>query len=114
MIYDDWDSGPPRRASGYVVTEFGISNVSVRVLSRRRDRIMSATEQVQDGLLEGLHDGAAPVWPECPRHPNSHPLVVAFAARGTTMWSVKSLVAGAAVWCCPRELVPIARVGSLP
>jgi hypothetical protein len=64
-------------------------------------QLASLADQVQDGEVGQLPAERLPAtWPECPRHPNSHPM---------------SAVAldGAAVWVCPKDSWAISRVGEL-
>jgi hypothetical protein len=58
-------------------------------------------EQVQEWELEELAAAGFPAtWPQCPDHPNSHPLSP--EARG-----------GQALWTCPRTGRRIAVIGGL-
>jgi len=54
------------------------------------------TEQVQDVVFEELPG----TWPECPAHPDGHPLAV-------------DVDAGRAVWVCPATRAPVSVVGDL-
>jgi hypothetical protein len=65
------------------------------------DAIVSLADEVQEWAVEALFAvGLPPVWPECPDHPDSHPLDP--RRRG-----------GVAVWQCPRSGVVVAQIGSL-
>ncbi|MFF4161271.1 TetR/AcrR family transcriptional regulator [Streptomyces sp. NPDC001678] len=56
----------------------------------------------QDRAVEALcAQGASAVWPQCPAHPDAHPLTA--AVRTDT-----------AVWVCPRSGTAVARIGELP
>jgi hypothetical protein len=58
---------------------------------------------VQEVVTEALWSltGEASPWPECPRHPNTHPLR-------------PEVVEGEAAWCCPMQPRPVvAAVGTL-
>jgi hypothetical protein len=53
-------------------------------------RIASVADQVQEWAVEALWRAGRPAtWPECPEHPNSHPLTAAVQE-------------DRAVWICPR------------
>lgn len=58
-------------------------------------------DQIQEAAVEALPSmGRAAVWPECPDHPNGHPLqAIVFDA--------------AAVWTCPRTGHHISEIGRL-
>ncbi|WP_438297590.1 hypothetical protein [Streptomyces sp. HUAS TT7] len=65
------------------------------------ERLAGLAEQVQEWAVEALwSEGAPAVWPHCPAHPDTHPLVAA-------------VVAGAAVWVCPKSGATVARIGAL-
>lgn len=58
-------------------------------------------DQLQDAAVETLPGlGRPAVWPECPDHPDRHPLQAL-------------CVDGAAAWVCPREGRVVARIGEL-
>jgi hypothetical protein len=65
------------------------------------EQIADLADQLRDVAIESLWFAGLPVtWPECPQHPNSHPLdprVVSFRA----------------VWRCPMTLEVIAEIGML-
>lgn len=66
------------------------------------DRVASLAGQLQEWEIEELAAaGRSATWPECPAHPNSHPLEPA-AADGNR-----------AVWRCPRSGQVISQVGAL-
>jgi len=100
VLDEEWEQGPPRFASAWLVGESGSFGVSVRVFARKRDRIAKVAEQVQQWVIEDLWPAAAPIWPPCPNHPDTHPLWV-------------SMIRGIATWTCPRDGTAIAPVGSL-
>ena len=65
------------------------------------DQLLRLADAVQEWAVEALNAAALPaVWPECPRHPNSHPLQPA-------------LIDQRANWCCPRDGTAIAEIGHL-
>ncbi|AZM52689.1 hypothetical protein DMA15_08835 [Streptomyces sp. WAC 01529] len=65
------------------------------------ERTADLADQAQDWAVEALCAALRPaVWPECPEHPGSHPLEA-------------GVVAGAAVWSCPRTRRVAASIGQL-
>ena len=64
-------------------------------------RVARLAEQVQEWEIEELAAvGRSATWPECPDHPNSHPLQPGLSDQDT------------AVWCCPRSGRVISQVGA--
>ena len=64
-------------------------------------RVARLAEQVQEWEIEELAAAARPAtWPECPDHPNSHPLEPVVSDQDT------------AVWRCPRSGRVISQVGA--
>jgi hypothetical protein len=58
-------------------------------------------DQVQEWAVEALWHASVPAfWPHCPEHPNTHPLKA-------------TVIAGAAVWTCPKSGATAARIGEL-
>jgi hypothetical protein len=65
------------------------------------EQIADVADQAADWLVESLPGAGLPaVWPECPLHPDSHPL----QAR---------VVEAVAVWTCPAGGETVVAVGSL-
>ena len=65
-------------------------------------QLVDVTSQVQDWIVEELwSQRQASTWPECPEHPQSHPLK-------------PTLKGGVAVWTCPVSGSVVAEIGSLP
>jgi hypothetical protein len=65
-------------------------------------RIASVADQVQEWTVEALWRAGRPAtWPECPDHPNSHPLMAAVQEDH-------------AVWICPRTGDLVNEIGRLP
>lgn len=63
--------------------------------------LVHLADQVQDWAVETLwSEGASAVWPECPTHPDTHPLTA--TVRTDT-----------AVWVCPKKGMTVARIGEL-
>lgn len=64
-------------------------------------RIAHVAEQVQEWAIEYLWgQRKQAVWPQCPEHPNTHPLSAVVHD-------------GVAVWRCPVSLVVVSPIGSL-
>jgi hypothetical protein len=79
-------------------TAQGVSAMAAEPLPQR---IASAADQIQEWAVEALwHVGRAATWPECPRHPDSHPLMAAVRE-------------GRAAWICPRTGDLVSDVGRL-
>jgi hypothetical protein len=75
--------------------------ISVMTSESPSERVASLADQVQEWVIETLWlTGLPATWPECPLHPNSHPL------RATADGDQ-------AMWTCPKLNVPIAPIGSL-
>jgi|HubBroStandDraft_6_1064221.scaffolds.fasta_scaffold1268464_1 hypothetical protein len=65
------------------------------------DELAQLADQVQEWAVEELwNQGRSATWPECPFHPNSHPLESA-------------VVAGVASWRCPKTAERVAPIGVL-
>jgi hypothetical protein len=66
------------------------------------EQVAELADQVQEWAVEALWRASLPaVWPECPAHPNSHPL--------------KPEIRGdQAIWCCPHTGTMVAPIGGLP
>lgn len=65
------------------------------------DAVIWVAETVQEAAIEALWAASLPaVWPNCPRHPGTHPLAPA-------------AIAGTAKWRCPADDVAVAGLGSL-
>jgi hypothetical protein len=66
------------------------------------ERIASVTDQVQDWAVEELGSIGGPTnWPQCPQHPDSHPLAAVVRE-------------GRAVWHCPKTGPVVSEIGQLP
>lgn len=79
----------------------GSQGIRVQVSLPAPEQVADLADQLQEWEVEELAAAGRPAtWPECPRHPNSHPL--APEARGE-----------AAVWCCPASGQVISAIGAL-
>jgi hypothetical protein len=64
-------------------------------------QLAQVADQVQEWAVEELwNQGRPATWPECPFHPESHPLEPA-------------VVAGTALWRCPKTAELVAAIGQL-
>jgi hypothetical protein len=80
----------------------GVTGVDIWISlgSSIAERVAELAEQLQEWEVEALWAaGRSATWPECPQHPNSHPLEPA--------------VAGGPVWRCPRSGDTICAIGAL-
>jgi hypothetical protein len=79
----------------------GSRGIGVQVSLSAPERLADLADQVQEWEVEELAAaGRSATWPECPQHPDSHPL--APQARGDQ-----------AVWCCPASGQVIGVIGTL-
>ncbi|MEU5684301.1 hypothetical protein [Streptomyces venezuelae] len=99
-VREEWDAavgelvmlyGPDGSGAG-LVPRFGASDA---------EQVADFADQAQDWAVEALCAELKPaVWPECPEHPDAHPLAA-------------GVVRGVAVWSCPMSRRVVARVGEL-
>ncbi len=93
-----WIQPPGTADSGAV----GSQGIYVQVDLSPPERIADLADQIQEWEVEELAAAGRPAtWPECPLHPNSHPL--APRAHGDQ-----------AAWWCPVSGQLIAGIGALP
>ncbi len=75
--------------------------ISTMLGQPRAQQVAELADQVQEWAVEALCAATMPaVWPECPAHPNAHPLAPV-------------VLHGQAVWSCPRDGVTVALIGEL-
>ena len=80
----------------------GSRGVWVELAASRAEQVARLAEQVQEWEVEELcAAGRSATWPECPEHPNRHPLEPVVTD------------AGAAIWRCPRTGLAIGPIGAL-
>jgi hypothetical protein len=73
----------------------------------RPEQLANLADQVQEWAVEALWSiGRSAVWPQCPEHPDSHPLKPLVADEYTAE--------AAAVWQCPKSGRVVAPIGELP
>jgi hypothetical protein len=77
------------------------SSIRVQVGLPLPERLVGLADQLQEWEIEELAAAGRPAtWPECPQHPDSHPL----APRASD---------DQAVWCCPASGQVISVIGAL-
>jgi hypothetical protein len=84
------------------------SGQGIRLLSDapRSVQLANLADQVQEWAVEALWSiGRSAVWPQCPEHPDSHPLQPQVVDEYTS--------AAHAVWRCPKSGHVIAPIGEL-
>lgn len=89
--------------TGLWLKESDGSGRMITVLPRmgKAERIAHLADQVQEWAVEALWSAGLPAtWPECPAHPETHPLAAGVSSRQ-------------AVWQCPRTGSTTVRVGQL-
>lgn len=93
----------PDVVSAWVQNHGGTNGMGIRVRlsSPPAEQSAEVAEQLQEWEIEELASAGRPAtWPECPEHPNSHPLS-------------PEVRDGKALWCCPRTGRPAWPVGGL-
>jgi len=101
---DDWCDPSLRQTGAVLRGRYGTGpGVSVIIGETANAQLVSVADQVQEFVHEDiLWVGRRPVvWPECPRHPDSHPLAAIEDP------------AGGPCWACPRSGEVIAAIGEL-
>jgi len=89
---------PPGSTGSQVI---GPQSIHVQVTLPLPERLADLADQLQDWEVEELAArGRSATWPQCPQHPDSHPL--APQARGDQ-----------AAWCCPASGQVIDAIGAL-
>jgi hypothetical protein len=108
-------SGPrPIVEERTTVNRFGEAVTNVMFLNQKRHgqgvqihqgewpyQLADVADQIQEWAVEELwNQGRPATWPACPFHPGSHPLDPV-------------VVAGTALWRCPKTAEPVAALGEL-
>jgi hypothetical protein len=93
----DWIVDPNQPSAMLWATDGSGTGVHVSRFDSPEGRIAAAADKVQEWVLDELWGRP---WPECPRHPASHPM----EARATEV---------AAVWFCPVDGSDVRVIGSL-
>ena len=103
--YEAWPDRGPESVSAFIAPAgrtVGSRGVWVELAASRAEQVARLAEQVQEWEVEELcAAGRSATWPECPEHPNAHPLEPVVTD------------AGAASWRCPRAGLAICAIGEL-
>jgi hypothetical protein len=96
-----WSDFPGQVTAMLHAADGSAQGVSVMAPDPLPQRVASVADQVQEWAVEELwREGRPTAWPECPQHPDSHPLAPAVREER-------------AVWTCPRSGYAIDGIGSL-
>ncbi len=96
----DWYNDPQvSSAMIYSVRDSTGRGVSVQNDLSLDRQLVAVADQIQEWVIEEVGTTHSN-WPQCPLHPNNHPL----AAR---------IVDDRGVWACPASNTPVARIGEL-
>lgn len=99
---EPWSDFPDQVTAMLHDTDGTAQGVSVMAVDSLPERIASVADQVQEWAVEALWRAGRPAtWPECPEHPNAHPLAAAVEK-------------GRAVWICPTTRHLVSEIGRLP
>jgi hypothetical protein len=103
--YEAWQDRGPESVSAFIAPAgrtVGSRGVWVELAGSLAEQVAQLAEQVQEWEVEELcAAGQSATWPECPEHPNAHPLEPVVTD------------AGAAIWRCPRAGLAICAIGEL-
>ena len=93
---EDWADDENAPSALIYATDQTGTGIYISVWDSTAEQVASLAEQVQDHVIEDTQTA----WPDCPRHPASHPLTAAVDGER-------------AVWICPRTQVVVAEIGQL-
>jgi hypothetical protein len=100
----DWTDRSLGQTGAVMQGPYGTAQgVSVIIGESPNAQLVSVADQVQEFVHEAIlwYGGRPVVWPECPQHPDSHPLAaIEDPAHGPS-------------WACPRSGEVIAAIGGL-
>lgn len=97
---EQWSSFPGQVTAMLWAADGSGQGVSAMAAEPLAQRIASVADQVQDWAVEELCRTHRPAtWPECPWHPDSHPLAAMIRE-------------GQAVWACPQSDRATSSIGS--
>jgi hypothetical protein len=97
----EWAADPPLQSAMLHSPDGTGRGISVRSDEGPAERVADLADQIQEWAVEELCAiGQPATWPECPEHPDSHPLAPV-------------AVGGVAVWECPRSNRIVAEIGHL-
>jgi hypothetical protein len=94
-------SGVEGQQTAVISGRHGGQGIFVRAGEIAVAQVAGLADQIQEWAVEQLwYEGRPATWPECPSHPDSHPLEPVVQG-------------GSAVWRCPVSLAVVSVVGSL-
>ena len=101
VVSEEWSDFPGQVTAMVNQSDGARTGVSLMVDQSPVEQVASLADQIQEIVVESLWSaGESSTWPECPRHPNSHPLSAGVRDQ-------------APVWRCPRDNVIVSRIGDL-
>lgn len=100
VINDDWADEPSWQSVMVWSDDGSGTGMYVDLDESAEERIASVSDRWHDWAVEQLWEHRSTNWPECPRHPQNHPLVVHLADQRAS-------------WVCPHDHQVVARVGHL-
>lgn len=96
-----WSGFPGQMTATLYAADGSGQDVSAMAAEPLPQRIASVADQVQEWAVEALwRAGRSATWPECPEHPNSHPLTA-------------TVREDRAVWTCPTTGHLVNNIGRL-
>jgi hypothetical protein len=109
ILEEAHDDLGPDYVCAWIQTPAGVGSQGIRVQVSlpAPERLADLADQLQEWEVEELAaTGRSATWPECPQHPDTHPL--APQARGDQVRGDQ------AVWSCPASGQVIGVIGTLP
>jgi hypothetical protein len=101
VVDEEWTDFPGRASAMLYAADGSAQGIAVTIEDDPGARYAELADQVQEWAVEELARlGESPVWPECPEHPDSHPLAPVYDG-------------GLAVWRCPRTGRTVSPIGAL-
>jgi hypothetical protein len=101
VIAEDQWSDFEGQETAVISGRHGGQGIFVLAGERADAQVVALADQIQEWAVEQLwSEGKRATWPECPSHPDSHPLEPVVHD-------------GSAVWRCPVSLAVVSVVGSL-
>jgi hypothetical protein len=100
ILDDRWGGAEQATAMLYSAGGSG-QGVSASIADSLAERVASVADQVQEWAIEELRSLGRPTnWPQCPEHPESHPLAAVVTGDRPT-------------WACPKTGHVICEIGQL-
>ena len=93
---EEWTDDENCPSALIFATDGSGTGIYISVWDSTEEQVAALAEGIQDHVIED----AQMAWPDCPRHPTSHPLTAAVDG-------------GRAVWVCPQTQVVVAEIGQL-